>query len=65
MRDREGRARPVVEAVTHWGDEGIAGATRKTVIISPYSHEHGGVEEIPWSRLGELLIALAEQIGRE
>jgi len=38
------------------------GITLKT---EPYDHEHVGVEEIPWSRLGGILIQLAEDIRRD
>lgn len=31
----------------------------------PREHEHSGVEEIPWSRLGHILIELAETIRRD
>ena len=33
--------------------------------IDPYDHKHTHVEEIPWSRLGCLLIQLAELIRRD
>ena len=34
-------------------------------MIDPYHHKHAGAEEISWSRLGDLLKALAEKIYRE
>jgi hypoxanthine phosphoribosyltransferase len=33
--------------------------------IDPYHHEHVDVEEIPWSRLGRILIELAEKIRKD
>ena len=33
--------------------------------LDPYHHEHRHVEEVPWSRLGDLLIDLAEKIRRD
>jgi hypoxanthine phosphoribosyltransferase len=33
--------------------------------LDPYAHEHSHVEEIPWSRLGGLLIQLAEVIWKD
>jgi len=33
--------------------------------IDPYDHEHTHVEEIPWSRLGGILIQLAELVWRD
>ncbi len=33
--------------------------------LDPYKHEHENVEEIPWSRLGNLLIQLAEMIWKD
>ena len=32
-------------------------------ILHPYDHEHSHVEEVPWSRLGSLLVRLAETIS--
>ena len=33
--------------------------------LDPYHHEHAQVEEISWSRLGELLIRMAEKIAAD
>jgi hypoxanthine phosphoribosyltransferase len=35
------------------------------MVTDPREHEHSGVEEVPWSRLGHILIELAEAIRRD
>jgi len=34
-------------------------------MIDPYEHAHSGVDEISWSRLGDIMVSLAEKISAE